>query len=626
MNCKWAEGHLSACLDGTLDPAVRVEVEAHVASCTHCSGIVDEYRYFDGLVRDLPRFEPSGSLQERIFGSPEFAAILHGLDGHASTARGTVISGPVRLPQIGRDDDAPRGGHDRPLEALPIPTNVASDGAAALPPALAGVASSGDAEPGHGPSGGPPWARIALSAAAAVVIAVGSALLIRQGLLPAHSSGGRVAGISNVGQVPAQQPLSAGTRVVYLRSGALWSAPEHDDGLAKQLTPAGVVVAPGWAVVPTQGAAGGESIAYIDQKTGLLHLIRSDDQQDHTVGRRPVSAGAPSTAFWTGAEGQAILGGIAWSPDGAHLAYLADDGTGHTALFVVNAAGTSTTGVTLQSGSSASLAKWSPDGRRLAFVQTSAAGQSLWDYNVAADQMRQLSATAEPGGNTGATVRVLEWLGSAAGPGITWASGDPTAGTYTGLFSLPLAATVPQRLVPAGAVFTAAAYTPARANGTWLLGDSHALYAASALYPGRAQLLEVPVGVAAVSWSPDGMAAAILGGDGSLRVWIKAQFPAVASAVAALPSFVWAPDGSALAFVANGHVTLVGVSTTNNQVGAPAVVPGLIGATALAWAPDGQFLAIAAGGQLVLVSPNGIATAVLDQQAAAGPVVWTNVR
>lgn len=625
MNCKWAEGHLSACLDGTLDPAVRDEVEAHVKDCTHCGSILDEFRHFDGLVRDLPRYEPSDELRQRIFGSPEFAAILHDLDGATPGQRGTVISGPsprAASASAAIDDEYARGGHDRPLESLPIPSAAPAGGDGAptpLHPAAPGV--PGD-EREHG---GPPWVRIGLSVAAAVALLAGSGALIQQSLGHSSTSRGTTGGISDVGGY-VQQPLPAGTRVIFERAGALWSAPEHGAGLAKQLTPPGVAVAPGWAVVPAHGETGGDRVAYVDLKTGMLHVVRSDDQRDTTVGQRLTPGKNANSAFWSGAEGQAILGGLAWAPNSSALAYLADDGTGHTMLLVAPMTGGSITRVTNESGVSAAMARWSPDSARVAFVQTAGSGQSIWDFNVAANQIRQLSGAAEPGGSGSASVRQLAWLGASAGPVVTWTSGDAAAGTITGVFSMPLSATAPHELVPVGTVFTAADFTAGRAGGTWLLGDGTALYAVSGLLPGRGELATVPGGVKAAAWSPDGEAAAYLGGDGALHIWIRAQFPQVATGVSAASGFGWAPDGSTLAYVANGQLNLVSVSPSSDQVGTPVTVSGLSGVTAFAWAPDGQSLAVAASGKIVLVSPAGATQAVVDAHASDGAPVWSTVR
>jgi dipeptidyl aminopeptidase/acylaminoacyl peptidase len=373
-------------------------------------------------------------------------------------------------------------------------------------------------------------------------------------------------------------------------------------------------------------ASGGDLVAYIDLKTGMLHVVRSDSQRDHTVGQRLAPRGV-GAAFWNGAEGQAILNGLAWAPNGSALAYLADDGTGHTMLLVAPPSGASIIRVTTQSGVSASLTRWSPDSARVAFVQTADAGQSVWDYNVSANQIRELSASAEPGGDASATVRQLAWLGASAGPVVTWVAGNAATGSITGVFSIALASSAPRALVPVGTGFTAADFSQEYAGGTWLVGDGTALYDVSGQFPGRAALTPVPGGVAAVSWSPASKSAAYLGGDGTLYVGIApAHFVLVAGGVSAASGFSWSPDGSSLAFVASGQLTIVAVSPSSDQVGSPVTVSGLSGITSFAWAPDGQSLAVSAGGKVDLVSPTGAVQAVVDSHASAGAVNWSVVR
>jgi Tol biopolymer transport system component len=616
MNCKWAEGHLSACLDGTLDPAVRDEVSVHVEGCTHCSGILQEYRYFDGLMGELPRYEPSDDLRERIFGSPEFASILRSLDTdptetatptrHPITSRPFILSRPIAIKRE-------RPAHDRALTPLPIPLPT--------PPSAQGEPASGSdrgAQPRHG--GAPPWGRLALSAAAAVVLLLGSGLLIKQGM--PHSGTASKPGISGVAR-PNDRPLAAGARVVYERGGALWSAPEQGRGLAQQLTPAGVTVGAGWAVVPIQNGTGGDHVAYVDLKTGAVHVVRSDDQRDLVVGH--TTAGSLNASFWAGDEGRSILAGLAWSPDGTQLAYLADTGnSSHTTLMIVHAEGTGASAVPAAAGASSAMAVWSPDGQRIAFVQAGAAGQTVWDYNAATQQMRQLSG-ARDAASAAAQVRALGWLPQPGEPMVTWALGDPAAGTYTDLFVRDvLQDGQPQRLTPAGASFTAADYTPNRNGGLWLLGDGKTLYTVSARYPGVAQLATVAGGVRAVSWAPDGSAAAFINAAGELRIWVRSSFQQVATGVAAQPGLTWSLDGSALAFVAGAQPSIVRLSA--GGYGAATAVSGVSGATALAWAPDGQRLALATPAGVALVSPDGTSVIQVDAHPADGGLIWSVAR
>jgi Putative zinc-finger/WD40-like Beta Propeller Repeat len=624
MNCKWAEGHLSECLDGTLDPAVRDEVVAHVESCSNCKAILDDYRYFDGLVGSLPRYEPSPELRDRIFASPEFAEILHSLNGHGATlSHPSVLSHPVTMTSQAPESDSPAAAHDRPLGPLPFAADLPA------PEAPAPAGGGGEAEPARRRhrGGAPPWVRIGigLSAAAAVVVMVGSALLIKQGLSD-HRKPGEPS-ITNVGGFPGQTPLPAGSRVVFERQGALWSAPEQG-GAAQRLTSSSVIVGSGWVVSPVRNGAGGDRVAYIDLKTGLMHVVRSDDQSDHTVGQRVVPADMVSAAIWSSAERQAILGGLAWSPDGTRLAYLVDaDGTGHLSLAVVGADGSGAALVSPTGSSSLSLATWSPDGLRVAYVQTTDAGQqSVWEYNTAEKQSLQVSTSAAPGGSGTAVVRKIGWMASSAGAVVTWASGDTASGSYSGLYAFHiLVDSQPRALTPPGWSFSAADFSAAApGGGSWLLGDGAALYEVPALYGGRMQLVAVPGGVGEVAWAADGSSAALVTGSGELRVWAHGALSGtLASGVALQPALAWAPDGSALAFVGiDGHIAIVRIGSAGPQ--AAASVSGLSGATALAWAPDAQTLAVSTETGVSLVGSSGAVQ--VDAHSAEGRLVWSVAR
>lgn len=619
MNCKWAEGHISACLDGTLDPAVRDEVVAHVDSCTQCSSVLADFRRFDRLVGDLPRYEPADDLRARIFGSAEFAAIVQSLDEQGAGAlRPAVMSHPVTRPRVMPEEWVGRNGHDRPLTVPPTPIVAQAD-------TTDKTADQVDGRPAalRTRGGAPPWTRVALSAAAVLVLMLGSALLIKQGFSHPDRAGRLT--ISQVGQPGGIAPLAAGARVVYARDGALWSAPEHGPGLASQLTPGGVVVGAGWAVAPLANGSGGSHVAYIDLKTGRVHIVRSDDQQDHIVGGAVAPAVMIAPSFWTSAEGQTILAGLAWSPDGSQLAYLADvAGTGTTTVIVVHADGTATATIDAVAGVSDAMLTWSPDGQRVAFVQVSAGSQSIWDYNVGTQQVRQLSTAAEPGGSSTAVVRALGWLPAAAGPAVTWASGSP-AGAYTGVFvRRVLGDGAAQRLTATGRSFAAAAYTASLTNGTWLLGDGAELMSISAP-SGFVERLAVAGGVRAVAWAPDGSAAALVTGAGELRLWLRgAGLIPIASGVSAQSAPAFSPSGAQLAYLVAGQVRLVRVS--GGVAGAPHGVAGLSGATALAWAPDSQRLALALAGGVAIVDADGSVVSQVDAHTPASGLVWSMAR
>jgi hypothetical protein len=265
MNCEKAENYLSAYLDDMLDPQLREEVAAHLESCALCSEVVAEYRRFDILLRDIPRVSPPPELRNRIFESPQYAAILR------------------REARVG---DAPA--------SVPLP------------------------RPHQSPTRGSPprWTRVALQSAAVLAIIVGSALLLKQGFF--HSSPTTTGHTSTpiIGNInPESAPLAAGNRVIYEHNGALWSAPENGPGIGEQLTPTTIQVGSIWSVSPD-----GRLVAYVEAATGRIHVIRADRQND--------VAFASFSALCSSSTCLAHIA-LVWSPDGKYLAYLSTNGALH---------------------------------------------------------------------------------------------------------------------------------------------------------------------------------------------------------------------------------------------------------------------------------------------------------
>src|SRR6185437_5110962 len=315
MTCEWAEGYLSAYLDDALDPQLRKDVGAHIEQCARCQALAEEYRRNDQLLTTMAPVEPSDQLRQRIFESPAFAALARELE------RETADSPPGR---------------------------VASRRA-------------------------PLYLRALVPLAALLTISLGAALLFRQGLLPFGGQTARQQQTNTFGNPGSfDLPLSAGPRLVFLNGGALWSVAEYAPnstagapGTPQRLTAAEAHVS-AWRVSPlTATTNGGARIAYVDSLTGALHIVHSDGQADTIVGAVSPTQ-SPSASFWTSAVGRAALASLTWSPDGAHLAYIAatPDGGAQTRI------------VTLSSGASAALAPafdapitqltWSADSHALA--------------------------------------------------------------------------------------------------------------------------------------------------------------------------------------------------------------------------------------------------------------------
>ena len=70
LDCRHIWRELSNYLDGDISPAVRVEIEAHVAQCRHCAALLDSTHNVIVLIADERRMELplgfSARLRERL--------------------------------------------------------------------------------------------------------------------------------------------------------------------------------------------------------------------------------------------------------------------------------------------------------------------------------------------------------------------------------------------------------------------------------------------------------------------------------------------------------------------------------------------------------------------------------
>ncbi|HZC76979.1 MAG TPA: zf-HC2 domain-containing protein, partial [Ktedonobacterales bacterium] len=278
MMCEQAEDFLSAYLDDMLEPDLRADVSAHLDTCTECRAELADYRRFDQVLAAAPRRAPSDELHSRIFESPEYSRLLRRLE---RAERGRA---PLFVPRVRKAPVAPAAQHVRSTTKHQSP---------------------------------PVWRSGAWRVAAVLALVIGSALLIKQGLLHSGTTTGQGAPRTIAGP-DSSAPLAAGPRAVYLHDGTLWSVLSSGAGLAQRLTPASVRVG-GWAVSPD-----GRLVAYVDAASGRIHVIRSDHQSDQSIG----SAG-----------GLAMRANPAWSPDGTHIAYVARAAGGQTTLRLMNADG-----------------------------------------------------------------------------------------------------------------------------------------------------------------------------------------------------------------------------------------------------------------------------------------------
>jgi negative regulator of sigma E activity len=66
MSCAKYQDRLSEYIDGLLSEGERLDVEQHIQRCGNCRALCDDLLYIRQLSRELPEYEPSPQLWERI--------------------------------------------------------------------------------------------------------------------------------------------------------------------------------------------------------------------------------------------------------------------------------------------------------------------------------------------------------------------------------------------------------------------------------------------------------------------------------------------------------------------------------------------------------------------------------
>jgi anti-sigma factor RsiW len=442
----------------------------------------------------------------------------------------------------------------------------------------------------------------ALVAAAMLVVALGGALLFRQGVFgsqQANIPGGTTA-IGNIGSGVA--PLTAGPRLVYARDGALWSVPESGSPTAQQLTSAGMQVA-GWNLSPN-----GRMVIYIDARSGDLHVVRADRLNDTVVGT--VTGGkAPLAGFWDTPAGMAIAGGLVWSPDNTRVAYLAQSGTG-VALHEMNATGAADVVARAADGSVIGQPLWSADSLYIAYPLTKGGAQSIWVYGVPTSQSLAVASQSDAS-DAAAVANRITWLPGNA-PAITWATSDK--GAITGIFRSGVnKSDSAVRLTPAGATYMTADVST---SGGWLLanGSELSMIAAGQKAPQTIATLAHPVTM--LRWSPSGETAAIVTGNTLLALMPGHPPVSVASGVAAGGLVAWSPDSAAVAWQSGDAV--MGAQIHQGRATGVHSIALQTSALALSWATDGRTLAVRSVAGLLLMSADGAHVRASDSHLASG--------
>jgi Tol biopolymer transport system component len=381
------------------------------------------------------------------------------------------------------------------------------------------------------------------------------------------------------------------------------------------LTPTNAQVV-AWSVSPASHGSGGKLVAWIDGKTGQLHLVRADGLTD-TVVTRVAPAGQTLSP--------ATLSGLTWSPDGSQLALVAQDTDGALTVRILTVSGPDTaTGAQLSVPVSLSglvgAPVWSADSRALAWIASNGDGSaSVWAlHNGSATQV---ASQADPRA-VQATVATLGWSGRA----VTWATTN--GGQITGVFAATPGATGVTRLTPSGSHYTAAALS---ASGAWLLVGQDALWriSAGASAPTWSATLNGLLGQAnRIIWAPDSQSA-LIGSVGDYAptqfgVWSsRAGLAQVTASITTGVTPVWSDDSQRLVYEASGG-KLTFASLQNGRVTATQTGATVTEQASLTWSADGSSLAIVGPQGVYIASSDGqLFTLITSYGPGASPAAWS---
>ena len=607
MNCEQVKELLSPYLDNALAQEERRTVVTHLAHCAECNRVLADFQHFDTLLACMPRIGPDAALRERIFSSPAYFE-LTGTSG-ALDRRAQPTTPQQRVQP---------GAHSH-LVALPArdPDHSASRGA--IDTARKG---SGSARGGWGQR----VMQVVIAATVLLTLGVGGFIgwnLWQKQTTVANNSGGITP--------PAalqQGPIPAGMRFVFLRNGALWSAPTDGGDGVHRLTAAQNIVATSWTVRPALvGRYAGNMVAYIDLQQGFVHTIRSDGQNDTVIRQALFQPG--QALSWQTATGATIRDSLTWSQYGSMLAFLAAP-RGVPQLYVYMLATGEIRQVTLPMPGAVSRTVWSPDSVRLAFEVQTGGNVSILDYNTQTRGVLTLSTVFERPGDA---VLALDWSSNTAIPALTWSIGG--AGHVHSIWTqrVGVAENVGPSLLISGDYLEAQySQNGSDATGKWLLVTRNAAGTIVTLnLAGGIEKVTAGQQISDAQWSPDGLSigyfAAVASGSGTYHVvnTLTGIDTLIATGVVTNPSPAWSSDGSHLAY-STGTRTLIA------DMQKPATAQALKQqgtVTAFSWsATDPARLVLVQGnGQqgIYLVDTQHNTSLQLDKGTIQGPLQWTEI-
>lgn len=630
MNCEQVEELLSAHLDNALASEECVGVTAHLEGCRQCNRVLADFRRFDALLVQLPRVSPSPALRDKIFSSPEYLELTGTFDATRSTI------GQYRLPVVPTRGEVRRDSPGRPhLVAIP-------GGRSAEAQKLEGPLGSAYVSPSSPLHVAAPrglkraWVlqamRVAIAVAILLTIGVGG--LIGRNLWLQQA---KTVSINDVVTGPQQQvPFPVGMRFVFLRDGALWSAPASGNTKAIHLTPKTVTVGATWVVSPAlPGLSAGDKLAYVDLQHALIHTIHSDGQGDTAVQQPLLKAGVEPSSLWDTDTGMAILSSLTWSKDGSMLAFVGDpSGTGQTNLYILSLETGSVQMVPLPVKGSASRPTWSPDGVRLAFELTHDSIVSIVEYNtqnhgLLTDDVSHLGGSAD-------TVLTLDWSPNTDEPTLTWSLGAIGHVHSLWLRHVGGGTTGPQQLTTGDYVQAVYNRTGHDGVGSWLLVNSVAgrrgdLWYVDVISTSKLIALTAGKQVGFTGWSPNGIQVDYLdnisAGVGTLHTVNVATGidTLIATGVANEPAPKWSVDSQQLVYSTGTQTFIVNLAADKKFLLLKLQGP----ASAFAWSassPDQLLVALNDNQQgIYLVDVKHNTSLRLDTLGINASIRWTQI-